>query len=186
MLTLVYVNTHIQVIFRDGEKGILSRSNFEWNQNDFCQLFRKSKTAEEFVKVWNENTTFNKVTQSAEPIFESQEMETRSEGVSPDETLNPPSPHSSQPKEDSRATKRALGEGCSSEIQPKKPCIKPMINPLDEAIEAKKVGMSELRCYICQINLQGCIQYGYMCRNFTLLFLILVTKVANTLTLVLA
>ena len=70
------------------------------------------------------------------------EMETRSEGVSPDETLNPPSPHSSQLKEDSRATKRTLGEGCSSEIQPKKPCIKPMLT-LDEAIEAKKVGMSE-------------------------------------------
>ena len=57
-----------QVLFSNGEKGVLSRTNFEWNKNDFSQLFRHTKNANEFIAVWRKNTTFNKITQSSEPL----------------------------------------------------------------------------------------------------------------------
>ena len=37
---------------------MVSRKNFEWNKNDFCQLFRGTNSATEFVDVWKKSTVF--------------------------------------------------------------------------------------------------------------------------------
>ena len=41
----------------------MSRSNFEWNRNDFCRHFKATKNASEFVEKWQELTTFDRVYQ---------------------------------------------------------------------------------------------------------------------------
>ena len=96
----------------------MSRTTFEWNKNSFCQLFRETKNAEQFISVWNKNTTFNKVTQCAEPVSSGDQLEVESDSA--------PSP--TPPAK--RRAENSSQEGC------KKHCT----SPLDENIEHKKIG----------------------------------------------
>ena len=123
-----------QVLFSNGEKGVLSRTNFEWNKNDFSQLFRHTKNANEFIAVWRKNTTFNKITQSSEPLStvaaELEQDESQEESRDELEPIILPS--------QSSAAKRQVKES-TSQRPAKKPCTTSSY-PLDESIEAKKVG----------------------------------------------
>ena len=121
------------MLFSKGEKGILSRANFEWNKNEFCLLFRHTRNAEEFIAVWQDNTTFNKVTQSAEPITAELELD---RSISDDHSYNDAA---ALPSSQTSATKRPAEEPISQCVSKKK-CIS-SISPLDESIEAKKAGM---------------------------------------------
>ena len=123
----------IQVLFSRGEKGVLSRNNFEWNKNDFCQLFRHTKNAQEFIDVWHEHTTFNKITQSAEPCTSDADHDESPQQSSDDPGLfTPQSPAPKRPAEES-----------ASQVPAKKPCTNTTRSnsPLDVSIEMKKTGM---------------------------------------------
>lgn len=104
----------------------MSRTTFEWNKNDFCLLFRHTKNAEEFISVWQQNTTLNKVTQSSEPT----EVE-----IDPEEQ---PSSDDAIVLSQSSAKKRSAEE-VLNQSSSKKHCAS-RSSPLDESIETKKVG----------------------------------------------
>ena len=47
----------------------MSRENFEWNKNDFCQQFRNTGDATAFIAKWKALTSFDVVTQSTYPTY---------------------------------------------------------------------------------------------------------------------
>ena len=150
-------------MFSNGEKGVLGRSSFEWNKNEFCQLFRHTKNADEFIAVWNQNTTFNKVTQSAQPAFnvaaEAERDDSPEQSCDGVETLCTHSKQTSKrPAEDS------LNQGAS-----KKQCISPC--PLDECIEAKTAGIAMYAVYYYSII--------YLMHTYRLIVLYLLFNRAN-------
>ena len=120
------------MLFSNGEKGVLSRDNSEWNCNEFCQLFRHTRNAEEFITVREQNTTFNKVTQSAKPFSTESELD-RSISQSYDGESVLPSPHTPAPK-------RPAEEHSEWPVSKKK-CTNASVSFFDQAIEAKKAGM---------------------------------------------
>ena len=146
----------VQVIFSTGERGVLGRTTFEWNRNEFCELFRKTKNANEFIEIWNKNTTFNKISQCSEVASASSQNEMMLEDVdnsntshcpsiSPSRSLQSPSepqarksPATEETSSTQSAVKRRLAEESNDNPPGKKTCIS---NPLDDAIEAKRVGM---------------------------------------------
>lgn len=143
---------HVQVIFSTGERGVLGRTTFEWNKNEFCELFRKTKNANEFIEIWDKNTTFNKISQCSEVVSESSQNEMMLEDVnncntshclsmSPSPSLQSPSqpqaPATEEASSTQSAVKRRLAEESNDNPPTKKTCIS---NPLDDAIEAKRVG----------------------------------------------
>ena len=105
----------------------MSQTTFKWNNNDFCQLFRHTKNAEEFISVWQQNTTFNKVTQSSEPVSAVE--------IDPEEQ---PSSDAATVLSQSSAKKRSAEEVLNQNSS-KKHCAS-RCSPLDESIETKKVG----------------------------------------------
>lgn len=61
----------LQVTFKSGYKIVLNRQNFEWNKSSFSEEFKATKTAGEFISVWNKVTKLDMYRGVAMPIIDS-------------------------------------------------------------------------------------------------------------------
>ena len=57
-----------RLFFSGDKKGVVSRKKFEWNKNEFCQLFQGTHNAQEFVTEWSDLTKFDVVNQTCYPV----------------------------------------------------------------------------------------------------------------------
>lgn len=126
----------------------MSRKNFEWNKNDFCQQFRNTGNAKAFIAKWKSLTSFDVVTQSAYPTYPSNDGgDSRVSESSDSESVEIPIandiPNDSLVDESSPCTSQSTSRKRSTVISlcppPKK--SKLSVCPIDESIEAKKIDM---------------------------------------------
>ena len=105
--------------------GLLNRQTFEWNANDFCRLFSKTQTAQDFFTVFNANTNWDSSAKRlcAMPSDDNVDSETSMED---DDSQSSPSLATSR--------KRSLEEREECEV------VSKHLNPLDDEILSKRVG----------------------------------------------
>ena len=145
------------MILSSGEKGILSRANFEWNKNNFCQFFRHTKNAEDFIAVWEQSTIFNEITQKTEPCISAEfQLDRYLTDEQPyEDTAVIASPQTSS------VTKRPAEEPISQNA--KKKYTNSISSSLDQSIEDKKAAMCTNYSYVFTLQDQnGCAQYRCM------------------------
>ena len=116
---------------------MLNRANFEWNANSFCHKFRHSKTAQEFVDMWQDFTLYNKVLERAEVLPDMDDDDTEESSHTGEQPLPTDHPSSSQ----TNTRKRGSTAEVPQEDTRKRVCIDAERSPVDQAIEEKKVGM---------------------------------------------
>lgn len=126
----------------------MSRKNFEWNKNDFCQQFRNTGDATAFIAKWKALTSFDVVTQSTYPTYPNNDgsvghVSDSSDSESVEIPIASDIPNDSFVDESSPSTSELTSRKRSSVISP---CPLPKkskvsVCPIDESIETKKIGM---------------------------------------------
>ncbi len=112
------------------EKVVVNRANFDWNQTDFSRRFKNTATTSEFLNLWKAVTTQD---DSGYTIVHGNSLPTSPELTeagqsSPVSQVNAPS-DDERPQPPSSKKRRVC-----QDLQNR--------NPLDLAIQAKRVGMS--------------------------------------------
>ena len=126
----------------------MSRKNFEWNKNDFCQRFRNTGNATVFIAKWKALTSFDVVTQSTYPIYPNNDgsdahVSDSSDSESVEIPIASDIPNDSLVDESSPTTSESTSCKRSTVISPFPPPKKSKVSvcPIDESIEPKKIGM---------------------------------------------
>ena len=129
----------MQVTFTSGWTALLNRQNFEWNANPFSEMFKETQNATDFIGLFREKAIFDPQTgyMALSPLREY----TPDEADHMDDMATP-----SQEGEDDSQTpghKRTQSGTTGPPNKARKPADDQFhINPLDDAILAKRVGMS--------------------------------------------
>ena len=135
---------------------MVSCKNFEWNKNNFCQLFRGTNSATEFVDVWKKKTVFDKVLQCSHLVLSNDEPQTAVHS-SPDSASDEyPIASSTLPNTEPIGNDNSLLETTerkrslySTPIGPPNKKKRPAPNPIDISIEEKKLVRQPYHLFSC-------------------------------------
>ena len=109
----------------------MNRQNFEWNKSPFSQEFKGTKTAGEFISIWNQVTNLDTQRDFAMPVTDAYNQTNAGLSTS-----------CSSSQGSTTASKHPLSDSMDNSLPaPKRPnTVNQHANPIDDSILSKRIG----------------------------------------------